>query len=518
MTIYLFKGPDVSLARSKINEIRSLIDLKRNLGKANESDGIFNDIVDTTFKDEYYRVKTTDIEKKLQQISEEAKGIGGVSLSDEEVERNKVLLEDFQKQKSKPGYLRMQSFREQLPAFKKQTEILEIIEKNQIVLIKGHTGCGKTTQVPQFILDKYINGGNSTKCHIICTQPRRISAISIAERVANERNENLCDSVGYQIRLENKFPRSSTGNILFCTTGIVLKFLENDPTLKNISHLIIDEIHERDVLSDLLLAVLKMIIPHRTDLKIILMSATLQASKFSKYFCDCPMIEIEGFTYPVKELYIEDILEEMKFNNLKTIRPVQKNDNRRFREDSECDSDYLSFIDPYLRSLKGEYSDRVINLLKNYNFEEVNYDFLEELLFYISMNKPEGAILVFLTGLGTISNLHRALTNSNRFPPAKYRIYPLHSSLPSAQQKSVFERPPKGVRKIIIATNIAETSITVDDVVYVVNSGKMKLKTYNVENNIQQLQEEWISLENETQRKGRCGRVQEGICYHLYTK
>ena len=142
----------------------------------------------------------------------------------------------------------------------------------------------------------------------MCTQPRRISAISIAERVANERDERLCTSVGYQIRLESRLPREQ-GSILYCTTGVVLQWMRSNPDLIGYSHIILDEIHERDILSDFLITLLKDVLKKRPDLKVILMSATLNAELFSKYYGGCPMINIPGFTYPVEEFYLEDVLE-----------------------------------------------------------------------------------------------------------------------------------------------------------------------------------------------------------------
>ncbi|GFR70434.1 ATP-dependent RNA helicase DHX36 [Elysia marginata] len=189
-----------------------------------------------------------------------------------------------------PSFVKMLEFRKKLPSYTMREEIVSTIEASQVLVISGETGCGKTTQVPQFILDRYIERGVGSQCRIICTQPRRISAISVAERVAAERCEKVNDtgnsSVGYQIRLETKRPRPQ-GSILFCTTGIVLKFLESDPDLHRATHIIIDEIHERDLQSDFLMIILKDLLLRRSNLKVILMSATLNAEMFSQYFGKC---------------------------------------------------------------------------------------------------------------------------------------------------------------------------------------------------------------------------------------
>ena len=177
--------------------------------------------------------------------------------------------------------------------------------------MSGETGCGKTTQVPQFLLDDMIESEKGASCYIICTQPRRISAVSVAERVADERGEKIGQSVGYQIRLESK--KSASTRLLFCTTGILLRRLQGDSKLEGVSHIVVDEIHERSIDSDFLLIILKELMTRRPDIKIVLMSATLNAELFSGYFTTpsgpSPAIHIPGFTHPVTEHYLEDCLE-----------------------------------------------------------------------------------------------------------------------------------------------------------------------------------------------------------------
>nr|CAD7589117.1 unnamed protein product [Timema genevievae] len=387
------------------------------------------------------------------------------------------------KQENSARYNQMLEFRKKLPSFQMRHDILQMVRENQVILISGETGCGKTTQVAQFILDDYILRGEGSTCHVVCTQPRRISATSVAERVASERDE-VCgaDSTGYQIRLEAKICRKK-GSILFCTTGILLQWMRSDPALREVSHLVLDEIHERDVTSDFVITILKDIIPKRPNLKVILMSATLNAEQFSKYYDNCPSINIPGFTYPVEEFYLEDVLHLTK----------------------------------HLQSQK-KYSSRVLECLKNPNSEDICLELVEALLHHICSTKEYGAILVFLPGWADISSLHSIITDCGRYPSSRYIVIPLHSMMPTTTQKSVFDRPPHGVRKIVLATNIAETSITIDDVVYVVDCGKIKMKNFDVENNIATLKSEWVSLANARQRKGRAGRVQPGVCYHLYTR
>ncbi|KAG0721052.1 ATP-dependent RNA helicase DHX36 [Chionoecetes opilio] len=205
----------------------------------------------------------------------------------------------------------MLEVRKKLPSYKMRDEIVDTIRNNQVVVLSGETGCGKTTQVAQFLLEDAVASGEGSVCRIVCTQPRRISAISVAQRVADERGEKIGKSVGYQIRLETVQPRVE-GSILFCTTGIVLQWLQRDPLLSQVSHLVLDEIHERDMVSDFLICIAKDLIKVRPDMKVILMSATLNADQFSAYFGGCPMIHIPGFTYPVKEYYLEDVIETIK--------------------------------------------------------------------------------------------------------------------------------------------------------------------------------------------------------------
>ena len=437
-------------------------------------------------------------------------------------------------QESNKEYLQMQSFRQKLPSYAKRKGLMKLINSNQVVVISGETGCGKTTQVPQFILDDALESGDGSITKIVCTQPRRISAISVAERVAEERGEKcgerLC-SVGYQIRLEKKLPRPVGGSILYCTTGVVLEWMSSSDiskSLHDVSHLIIDEVHERDIHTDFLMAIVKDTLKMRSDLRLILMSATLNADAFSRYF-NAPAINIPGFTYPVKELYLEDVLEMTNFRinvnriNNKIHQPPYLKHTRRGKNALEKERDYKEFIEPFLRdmSASGAYSKNTIESLAMPSSEDVNIELIATLIHYIHKDKKEGAILVFLPGWSDISELNKLLTKNFRFQfkdQKSVEIHPLHSMMPTINQKAIFNKPPKGVRKIVIATNIAETSITIDDVVYVIDAGKIKMTNYNADDNISTLLPEWVSLANARQRRGRAGRVQPGICYHLFTR
>uniref|UniRef100_A0A4W5P9X5 ATP-dependent DNA/RNA helicase DHX36 n=1 Tax=Hucho hucho TaxID=62062 RepID=A0A4W5P9X5_9TELE len=349
-------------------------------------------------------------------------------------------------------------------------ELVELIRSSQVLVVSGETGCGKTTQVTQFILDDYIERGMGSVCRVVCTQPRRISAISVAERVAAERAESVGDgnSCGYQIRLQSRLPRKQ-GSVLYCTTGIILQWLRSSPLLSTISHLVLDEIHERNLHSDVLLIIVKDLLRVRQDLKVILMSATLNAEKFSKYFDNCPMIHIPGMTFPVQEFLLED-------------------------GGWPC----------YAHTIRDKYSDRTIDVLEMMDDDDkIDLELIVQLIRHIVLSQEEGAILVFLPGWDNISGLNDLLMAQQMFKSDGFVIIPLHSLMPTVTQTSVFKRPPPGVRKIVIATNIAETSITIDDVVFVIDGGKIKETHFDTQNNISTMTAEWVSLANAKQRRGR---------------
>lgn len=213
---------------------------------------------------------------------------------------------------------------------------------------------GKSTQIPQMILDDCIEAGHGSRTNIVVTQPRRISATSLAKRVAEERGENVGESVGYQIRLDDRLPRPQ-GSILFCTSGIILRWMLMDPQLTNVSHLILDEIHERDCSSDFLLILLRDLISKRNDLRLILSSATLESEQFVRYFGGSglvPKIEIPGRLFPVKELHLEDILELTKFNSFSHRLPKERAlKAKNSRKQTAAEYYFHNYI-PYLNNVE----------------------------------------------------------------------------------------------------------------------------------------------------------------------
>ncbi|XP_068880763.1 ATP-dependent DNA/RNA helicase DHX36 [Aphelocoma coerulescens] len=442
--------------------------------------------------------------------------------NEQDADLDERLKEDLMKKRSDPKYIEMQRFREKLPSYGMREELVKLINNNRVTVISGETGCGKTTQVTQFILDDHIERGLGSTCRIVCTQPRRISAISVAERVAAERAEGCGNgrSTGYQIRLQSRLPRKQ-GSILYCTTGIVLQWLQSDKHLSSISHVVLDEIHERNLQSDVLMSIIKDLLNVRQDLKVILMSATLNAEKFSEYFDHCPMIHIPGFTFPVVEYLLEDVIEKLRYTPEKMDRRLhwrkgfmQGHVSRPEKEEKE--EIYRQQWPGYLRQLQGRYSASTIDALEMMDDDKVDLDLVAALIKHIVLEEEDGAILVFLPGWDNISTLHELLMSQIMFKSDRFIIIPLHSLMPTVNQTQVFKKTAPGVRKIVIATNIAETSITIDDVVFVIDGGKIKETHFDTQNNISTMAAEWVSKANAKQRKGRAGRVQPGHCYHLY--
>ena len=225
----------------------------------------------------------------------------------EECQRMRAELEARYSDSADPSLKKIIAQRKRLPSWAKSEELLRAVANNQVTIVAGETGCGKTTQLPQFILDDAIVRGEGARTNLICTQPRRISATSVAARVAQERGEALGKTVGYKIRLEAV--ASSSTRILFVTTGVLLRRLAEDPLLAGVSHIVVDEVHERSLDSDFLLVLLRDVLPHRPTLRVVLMSATLNAAAFSAYFKGAAVAQIPGFTFPVQEHYLEDILQ-----------------------------------------------------------------------------------------------------------------------------------------------------------------------------------------------------------------
>ncbi|KAG0411549.1 hypothetical protein HPB47_011328 [Ixodes persulcatus] len=362
----------------------------------------------------------------------------------------------------------MNAVRKSLPIYEFREQIVRTVENNRVVVLTGETGSGKTTQVPQFIFEEFIRRDEGAKCNVVVTQPRRISAISMAARIAKERGEELGESVGFQVRLSKQLLRQR-GGVLFCTTGILLRHLQGNPTLRGISHVLVDEVHERDVCTDFLLVLLRDVLRVNPTLQVVVMSATVSAEKFSRYFGGAPMLKIPGKIHPVKQYFLDDI------RHLQMVPPVV----------SKANADSVKYV-----------PDVVAHLMRH---------------------QPPGAILVFLPGWNEISRVRTALCKRLQ-PPDWDWVLPLHSRLPFKEQQRIFDTPPPGVRKVILSTNLAETSLTVEDVVYVVDSGLHRDQRYDPLLGVPLLGTFATSRSSARQRLGRAGRVGPGECYHLFTR
>uniref|UniRef100_M8AXW3 RNA helicase n=1 Tax=Aegilops tauschii TaxID=37682 RepID=M8AXW3_AEGTA len=404
----------------------------------------------------------------------------------------------------------MMEFRRSLPAQKERQSLLEAISQNQVVVVSGETGCGKTTQLPQYILESEIEAARGATCSIICTQPRRISAISVSERVAAERGEKIGESVGYKVRLEGMRGRDT--RLLFCTTGVLLRRLLVDRSLKGVTHVIVDEIHERGMNEDFLLIVLKDLLPRRPELRLVLMSATLNAEMFSSYFGGAPMIHIPGFTYPVRSRFLEDILEVTghRLTPYNQIDDYGQEKSWKMQKQAlrKRKSQIASVVEDAVKAADlRDYSPQTRDSLSCWNPDSIGFNLIENVLCHICQKERDGAVLVFMTGWDDINTLKDQLqSNPLLGDPSKVLLLACHGSMASSEQKLIFDKPEPGVRKIVLATNLAETSITINDVVFVVDCGKAKETSYDALNNTPCLLPTWIS-------KASARQVQNAIEY-----
>lgn len=365
---------------------------------------------------------------------------------------------DFSQKQSFGRLAKLQRERAALPIAQYGNRILQTLKEHQVVVVAGDTGCGKSTQVPQYLLAAGFS-------HVACTQPRRIACISLAKRVGFESLSQYGSQVGYQIRFEST--RSAATKIVFLTVGLLLRQIQREPGLPQYEVLIVDEVHERHLHNDFLLGVLRRLLPRRPELKVILMSATINISLFSSYFGDAPVVQVPGRLFPITVVYQPQEAEP-------TTSKSEKLDPR-----------------PFLRVLEA--------IDNKYPPEE------------------RGDLLVFLSGMAEISIvLEAAQTYASH--TQRWVVLPLHSALSVADQDKVFDVAPPGVRKCILSTNIAETSVTIDGIRFVVDSGKVKEMSYDPQAKLQRLQEFWISQASAEQRKGRAGRTGPGVCFRLYAE
>lgn len=416
----------------------------------------------------------------------------------------------------------LQKFRASLPAYRHGPDIIEAVKTNDVIVVCGDTGCGKTTQIPQLLFD---SGIFNKQDDIICTQPRRISALSVAQRVATERGESCGDSCGYIIRFENM--TSPSTRIVYQTTGILLRRLHTEPDLQGVACIIVDEVHERDVETDFCLLLLRDRLRAQAEhperfklkLKLVVMSATVQIETLTSYFegynsgRSIPLISIPGTLFPVKEFFLEGVLQKVgaPASAAPAMGLVAKQKEQKHAGRPAEAAEGNAALYEQLKSSVFDTFDRDVEAL-------VPYDLVCKLILKIHEDSRSRAesILVFLPGWAAIANIAGLLKRS---PAAReLSILMLHSSLTTTEQQRVFVRPPRHFRKVVLATGIAETSITIDDIVYVIDSGLVKGTSYDPTANTSALKATLIAKANGVQRRGRAGRCQPGVCYHLLPK
>ncbi len=347
----------------------------------------------------------------------------------------------------------------QLPVYEQKTRILESLERHQVIVVESPTGSGKTTQLPVILHE----AGYTQTGMIGVTQPRRIAALSVSEFIANQLRVPIGEMVGYKMRFEDH--TSPETKIKIMTDGILLQELKLDPWLSKYSVIMVDEAHERSLNIDFILGLLKRILQERQDFKVIISSATINTDMFSMYFNECPVIKIDAMTYPVTLIFDPPAL--------------------------TASTETLAAETALL--------DKIAVIVGR----------------ILSEGRP-GAILVFLPGERAIKNCVERLSHESWF--RKLYPLPLYGRLSKEEQERVFKSPPFGKKKIVIATNIAETSITINDIAAVIDSGLSKLNFYNPFTYTSSLDEAPVSKASCNQRRGRAGRTQEGVCYRLYTR
>ncbi|XP_059639588.1 pre-mRNA-splicing factor ATP-dependent RNA helicase DEAH1-like isoform X2 [Cornus florida] len=368
---------------------------------------------------------------------------------------DKLSTESIEKSMAKSAFMNLQDERKTLPIYPYRDELLKAVEDHQVLVIVGETGSGKTTQIPQYLHE----AGYTKRGKVGCTQPRRVAAMSVAARVSQEMGVKLGHEVGYSIRFEDC---TSEKTILkYMTDGMLLREFLGEPDLASYSVVMVDEAHERTLSTDILFGLVKDIARFRKDLKLLISSATLDAEKFSDYFDSAPIFKIPGRRFPV-EIH-------------------------------------------YTKAPEADYLDAAI---------------VTALQIHVTQEPGDGDILIFLTGQEEIETAEEILKHRTRGLGTKIAeliICPIYANLPTELQAKIFETTPEGARKVVLATNIAETSLTIDGIKYVIDPGFSKMNSYNPRTGMESLLVTPISKASAMQRAGRSGRTGPGKCFRLYT-
>ncbi|XP_054265562.1 3'-5' RNA helicase YTHDC2-like isoform X2 [Macrosteles quadrilineatus] len=564
-----------------------------------------------------------------------------------------------------PAASELQQSRKSLPIWQTKDQLIQSISTHSVVIVVGETGCGKSTQVPQYILEHAEKTGRG--CRVICSMPRRISAVAISERVAAERGEPVGSVVGYQVHTDCRLSPHTA--LMYTTYTMLLRtLLIGDSLLATVTHVIIDEIHERDRVSDYMLIVLRDALAKYRGLKLILMSATLDVNMFTKYFTNCPVISgnacpiitVPGRLYEVQEFFLEDILKKTGYMTkdmavmkklLEKVRekktdmeawtasmagvaqqgvsltatPIlgQNNVEQVGQEKTELDgfvkqelerclgvawasgseqafSQLLQLIVSENISVDYQHSETgvtalmaaaargsldtaelllalgarvtvrafscdssaldlalsnnhqdIVDLLTSYMIfneqeplksdieaelpedskllvetyerccveDHVDVDLIVHILHNIHESGKKGAVLIFLPAYEQILTVReKILADEKKFNEhGKVVVFILHSKIQAQDQKKIFQPVPTGQRKVVLSTSMAETSLTIDDLVFVIDSGKVREKRYNAAANMYMTRCEWVSMTTVRQRRGRAGRTQPGVCFHLFS-
>ncbi|XP_060080350.1 ATP-dependent RNA helicase TDRD9-like, partial [Ylistrum balloti] len=422
-----------------------------------------------------------DVTERMSEIDLDSICTSAVAMPDDLVPSN--AMDVYQ------NYQFQHSYDKKLPITRHQQQVISTIECNQVTVVQGSTGSGKTTQVPQYILDHHAS--MNKYCNIIVTQPRRIAAISIARRVCSERNWQLGTVCGYQVGMDKM--TSEDTRLTYVTTGVLLQKLINTKNMLQFTHVILDEVHERNQDTDFsLLVVRKLLRTNSPHVKVVLMSATIDSEMFANYFAlplgrklePAPVISVEGKIFAVSEYYTEDL------SVLGEVPPLDEGSPAISQEAYSMAVRLIQEFDSL------EAKDQGISVTGFANFR--------------------GTVLVFLPGQAEIEYMDTSL--QDRCQKHKLKILPLHSSITLEEQSKVFEMPGPGERKVILSTNIAESSITVPDIKYVIDFCLTKNLVADADTNYTSLQVEWASCANCNQRKGRAGRVSNGRVYRMITR
>ncbi|KAJ2359090.1 hypothetical protein GGF43_000374 [Coemansia sp. RSA 2618] len=462
--------------------------------------------------------------------------------------------------------------RERLPVTRHRLAITAAFEANQVLIIRGETGSGKSSQIPQYVLQSLLSSNNNNPGYsgtrIMCTQPRRISTTSIAERVSQELGDprvgtHSSSMVGFQIRMNSRCADSNA--LVFCTTGVLLRMLVDDPDLRSIGCVICDEVQERTIEFDYLLIVLRALLKRRRDLKLVLMSATIDVSLFAMYFeGGCPVVDIPGRTFPVRNMFLEEVVRRSGYVlDPASMYAAREDTNRAVTASGE-------YVDVCGAGGDGSGVDRTWATISRMRADRVDLDLIHHLVRgmcnssaqasasndvcsssaqasalndvcesssqsddasswtrYCRENVPQGAILVFLPGIFEIRRLASMLQSDSSISESTLSVVPLHSAFANDRPKdsqltyqelAFAAAPLRGQRKVVLSTNVAETGITIPDVTVVIDSGLSNQMVYDPRRHIARLQTLPISRANVRQRRGRAGRVQSGLSLCLFTE